>query len=93
MDTNNWKRAFNDKYPQGGLEYKGRLVQTEVIADIESLLAQQKEQIAEEERIRSSLIVESLMEDTEYWQPIASRILERTIIRKDDILSPTNPKK
>lgn len=57
-----------------------------VIADfwlskIDELLKSQRD----EERLRSAKIVEELMEDSEHWQPIASRIMDRVIIGKEDL--------
>jgi len=48
---------------------------------IDELLKSQRD----EERLRSAKIVEELMEDSEYWQPIASRIMDRVIIGKEDL--------
>jgi chromosome segregation and condensation protein ScpB len=44
----------------------------EIAPQIETLIQQAKE----EERKRSAKIVEEMMEDSEYWQPIAKRILD-----------------
>ena len=41
----------------------------------------------DKERVRSAFIVEEMMEDSEHWQPIAGRILGRTIIKKEDIIN------
>ena len=52
-----------------------------VISFIAELLKSQRE----EERLRSAKIVEELMDDSEHWQPIASRIMDRVIICKEDL--------
>ena len=51
------------------------------LSKIDELLKSQRD----EERLRSAKIVEELMEDSEYWQPIASRIMDRVIIGKEDL--------
>lgn len=52
---------------------------------VKDFIREQIKQAKIEERERAALIVEELMEDYEHWQPIAGRILGRTIIRKEDI--------
>jgi hypothetical protein len=54
---------------------------------IKQFLAQELQKAVKAERVRSAFIVEEMMEDSEYWQPIAGRILGRTIIKKEDIIN------
>jgi len=51
------------------------------LSKVDELLKSQRE----EERLRSAKIVEELMDDSEHWQPIASRIMDRVIICKEDL--------
>jgi hypothetical protein len=76
-----WKEwAFTHK------QHLGRMCDRKEIEDywiskIDELLKSQRD----EERLRSAKIVEELMEDSEHWQPIASRIMDRVIIGKEDL--------
>lgn len=55
------------------------------LKDWENLIAELLKSQRDEERLRSAKIVEELMDDSEHWQPIASRIMDRVIIGKEDL--------
>jgi len=49
---------------------------------ISKAISQTREETIMEERLRASKIVEEMMEDSEYWQPIARRIISGDILNK-----------
>jgi hypothetical protein len=69
----------------------GKLHSTTWNKEVEAKLYTLIEQERQAERLRSAKIVEEMMEDTEYWQPIAGRILERVVIKKGDLQSLSTP--
>lgn len=86
METNNRIREEWIEKWRWDMSYQQESDLPKMIADwwlskIDELLKSQRE----EERLRSAKIVEELMDDSEHWQPIASRIMDRVIIGKEDL--------
>ena len=49
---------------------------------LEDAMEEIREETIREERLRASKIVEDMMEDSEYWQPIANKIITGNILNK-----------
>ena len=95
-----WTERFDKKFVKSELTFNGVVVKRSCLClghcecnlfmtaepkEIKAFITSELETARKEERLRSAKIVEELMEDSEHWQPIASRIMDRVIIIKEDL--------